>query len=1105
MGDQEKNQTPIFTNQDSIIDEPLTLPGSSWQGKQIGRYKIEKFLGAGGMGVVLKAHDPELNRTVAIKVLQTADEVLRQRFLREARSQARVEHSHLCRIFDTGEHNGQPFIVMQYIEGQDLKHACPSMSIEEKAKVIKEAAEGLQAAHTVGLIHRDVKPSNILVERGAADEWIPFVTDFGLAREQAEEGLTETGAVLGTPQYMSPEQVQGEVRKLDRRTDVYSLGATLYEILAGEPAFGGVSTVQVLVNVIMADPLPLRQRCPHIPTDLATIVMKCLNKNPLHRYQSARALADDLGHFLDGEPITARPISLPGRVAIKVRRHKAVAVTLGLAFLLVAGFAGYALRTWRNAREQATLAERFGTQAKEIESIMRFAYLLPLHDVRPEKAMVRKRMKGIEDSIRTMGPDAAAFGHYALGRGYLTLHEFRPALRELTLAGEGGPQIPQVKFALGRVLGELYKEAKENVSRIDNPEERNARQKEIDVKYRDPAVRFLEASRGVKGESPAFVQGLMAFYQGSHEESIRYARQAASEIPWLYEARALEGEAWLEIGVRKAAKGEYKDAFENWKKADMALQQAMGVARSDGSVFEAYERLWGEEMIYGESSGQLPEDAFKKAGEACRIALAADPENAWMYCLQSRLFSNWAGHLLDHGENPGESIRKALDSAQTSVKLDPSSEWPLIEIGGICIVQAYDETCRGVDPRHTLDLGIQSLQQASRINPNSSEIADGLGNLYEILADFEFSHGDDPRPSIDQAVAAFEKAIRTDPGKASLFNNLGYLLGLRGQFERERGIDPAPSYHRALVQYHRASEAMPEDYTAANGTGLTQGYLSVLEMKAGKDPRPLLTQAVQELERATRMNPHAFSTWLNLGFTYFLESEYELSQGLDPRPSVDRAIAMYRHSLSIDPKDYYSLRDMASVLKIRGEFEYRHNIDPTPSLDGARKALRQAHEINPKDLQVFFRESKVECLGARWALRQGKSPRPFFAKAESACEQSLVLSSGKDFLFQGAAEMWRLESEWLLQEKRAAQDALARGIAMASSALQLNPRNDAALAEQGVLRLLQAKQMRDPAGRTESVRLAESDLSAALRMNLLLKRTYGPYLEQARLMMRGKH
>ncbi|HYS11264.1 MAG TPA: protein kinase [Myxococcales bacterium] len=320
-------------------NEPTT-PGSSTPGieraEESDRYEIREAIGSGGMGQVYKAFDRKLKRLVALKFVRGADPVQERRFLQEAQAQARVDHAHVCRVYEVGRISNQPYIAMQHIEGKTLREAASSLSFVAKLALMRDVAEAVHAAHQTGLVHRDIKPQNILVEQNP-DGPRPFVTDFGLARDVRSPGDTAEGAVLGTPQYMAPEQANGDLRALDARTDVYGLGATLYEVLTARPPFEGGSQLQILFRMIHEDPKPPRKLAAGMPADAESVVLKCLEKDPARRYPTAKALADDLSRILAGEPVQARRPGALERLWRKARRHKvsvaalaALALTLGL-------------------------------------------------------------------------------------------------------------------------------------------------------------------------------------------------------------------------------------------------------------------------------------------------------------------------------------------------------------------------------------------------------------------------------------------------------------------------------------------------------------------------------------------------------------------------------------------------------------------------------------------------------------------------------------------------------------------------------------------------------------------------------------------------------
>jgi serine/threonine protein kinase len=280
-------------------------------------FEILGVLGQGGMGIVYKARQTPLARLVALKMIRAGAYAKPQelsRFRREAEVTARLQHPNIVQIYEVGEHEGCPYVVLEYVEGGNLAQQLDGTPLPERraAEVMLTLARAVQHAHERGILHRDLKPGNVLV---AADGTLK-ITDFGLAKRlDADLGETRTGAVLGSPSYMAPEQAEGRVHDLGPATDIYSLGAMLYQLLTGRPPFRARTTLETLEQVRTQDPLPPTALQPCLPRDLETICLKCLEKNPRHRYPSAQALAQDLQCFLDGEPISARSLTLLERVS----------------------------------------------------------------------------------------------------------------------------------------------------------------------------------------------------------------------------------------------------------------------------------------------------------------------------------------------------------------------------------------------------------------------------------------------------------------------------------------------------------------------------------------------------------------------------------------------------------------------------------------------------------------------------------------------------------------------------------------------------------------------------------------------------------------------
>ncbi len=311
-------------NQDAARGSAPTPP--PLEGKQLfGEYELLEEIARGGMGVVYKARQIDLNRIVALKMILAGklagpEEV--QRFHTEAKAAAQLHHPNIVAIYEVGEIGGQHFFSMEYVPGKTLAALTHDGALPGKvaSAYLEDAAHGLHYAHQCGILHRDLKPANIMLD----DKGRPKITDFGLAKVmpatnpglklRASNEVTKTGIVMGTPSYMAPEQAQGQTRDLTAACDVYGLGAVLYELITGRPPFKAESHLETILQVLNQDPVPPRLLNRNVDADLETICLKCLEKDPTHRYPDAESLAQDLRRYQDDEPITARSFNLLDRL-----------------------------------------------------------------------------------------------------------------------------------------------------------------------------------------------------------------------------------------------------------------------------------------------------------------------------------------------------------------------------------------------------------------------------------------------------------------------------------------------------------------------------------------------------------------------------------------------------------------------------------------------------------------------------------------------------------------------------------------------------------------------------------------------------------------------
>ncbi|MFO0967817.1 MAG: serine/threonine-protein kinase [Gemmataceae bacterium] len=335
-------------------------------------YEILGPLGGGGMGVVYRARHLDLNRLVALKTILSGGETragLVRRFRGEAEAVARLQHPHIVQIFDFGEADGVPYFTMELVEGVDLRQALRAKPLPDRvaAGLVETLARTMHVVHGHNIIHRDLKPANILLrgQAGAAEGLHPLISDFGLAKPLDDAGQTGAGTIVGTPSYMAPEQARPGKQAVGPATDVYALGAILYECLVGRPPFRAESALDTIYLVLEADPVAPRVLQPKLAADLETICLKCLHKDPARRYATALELAEDLKRYRDGVPIRARPAGPLERGWKWVRRHPRLVLATTTIFLaLLTGILGVTYGLFEAWREQER-AEREETRAKE--------------------------------------------------------------------------------------------------------------------------------------------------------------------------------------------------------------------------------------------------------------------------------------------------------------------------------------------------------------------------------------------------------------------------------------------------------------------------------------------------------------------------------------------------------------------------------------------------------------------------------------------------------------------------------------------------------------------------------------------------------------------
>ncbi len=949
-GDDRTPQTRLQPGPEPPFHLRVTLDELDWDTgfpvRHWDRYSFVELIGKGGMGHVYKALDPRLGRPVALKFLHRDEPQVVQRFTREAQVQARVHHENVCQVYEVGEAGGHPYIAMQYVAGPSLKEIRDVLRTRDVVEIMVDVADALHAAHRIGLIHRDVKPANILVERTADGAWRPFVVDFGIAREMASHDLTATGMVVGTPAFSAPEQVRGDGSRLDERGDVYSLGATMYWLLTGQAPFTG-SVPDMLVDQASSEPVPPHRLVDGIPVDVETIVLKCLEREPERRYSTAREVSEDLRRFLNREPVTARRTGPAYRMVKRIRRHPAVSATVAVFLVALLLLAGVHLRSQWVARQRTALVQRLVEEVKEIEGLMRIASMMPLHDRRTEEVAIRTRLDSINAEMLRLGDLAAGPGHYALGRGHLVLGDDDTAIEHLRKAIAAGYDSPSVSYALGLALSHVYQRELEEARRLDDPELRAAARRELESGLRAEALSHLNRARDLDIDSSSYVEGLIAFVEGRLDDALDKARAATRTVPWLYEGYTLEGDVLVARATDKRFRGDYDGALADLELAGSAYRRATDLARSDAQVYEGDCERWLQVLETSLRRGSPTERAYLEGQTACGLALEVDPRRASVHDRLARLHWRWADHQHDTGGDPSPTLERAVSSARRAIELAPDSARAYHTLGGALTVTGLVAGEQGRDPLPALTEATASLERAVEVAPDMVVAHDDLGYVWERRARFEMAAGEDPRPSLERAVDSYRRAIELRPTYANAFNNMGIALWRRAVYELRAGSDPEPSLDAAFDAYQRALELNPNYAYAYANRGLAARTAAVVAFNHGEDPSPWLDRARESLRTALEINDQIHWCYPEQAAVELLAARWEASQGGDPGAFLAAAEHSAAAAIAIRPTSAVAHQTLGEVSRWRAALLTLGSSELEREVSQGLLATARALELNP--------------------------------------------------------------------------------------------------------------------------------------------------------------
>ncbi len=893
----------------------------------------------------------------------------------------------------------------------------------------------------------------------------PVVMDFGLARDSSSaSNLTETGAVMGTPAFMSPEQARGNIRQLDRRTDVYSLGATLYELLTGRPPFDAIQMIDVILAVLNVTPKSPRELVCHLPADLEIITLKCLEKEPGLRYDSARALAEDIQRHIDGTRIMGRPAGLGYRLRRLGRRHKGLFILGIAATILILFLIGLGVRLKLQSLQQARLAHELGQNIKEIELFMRAAYFLPLHDVSREQATIRQRMVEFAEKLHHADAPTAAALHYALGRGHLVLREYPEAQSALEQAWAAGYRTPETRLALGLTLGERYRQEREQTQRMGSKRWAEEQERRLSAQYLRPALSYLEGTASGL-ETPSYIQGLLAFYHQDDVLALELSQRAQRETPWMAEPVKLEGDIYQAKGIKFLDRGLHSDGREQLIRAAERHHAASLINRSDSRMYEAEAVDWIRIMEVDDESGSAVTTGQVGALRATEQAMTAAPRGAAGFQLRAWAYWRTGFAKLYRGQDAEPDFSQSIDLAHKAISLNPQ-DWQSFYYYALAIAGTADaQEANGKDITALNQQAIEALKSSIRLNPNFAWTWNDLGLRYLNMFINQKQRGVYDDKKFAEVQMAFLEAARLDPLYANAFNNLTALYIEKAQYLVQYGAPIDEEMSHAIEFVKKSMDVKDNDYLSCLNESFIN--LQILEYHSliGTESKvlgPRIEQVNQSLQRCRALNSENVLLDRDYALFYLLRAKSEIISGGDPRRFIEAGLATIAAGEKRTPHNYDLLVGAARLHLLAG----------------------RVSQTNPSAAACFAR--------AVAAAERTVALRPSLAESHDLLCETLRSTA-----------VWRQEVAMRpLTQTTEAADWIERGLHECAAALAINPTRATAHGNRGVLLFLKARHQVSATLQQAAAGQAVGALTNALEINRWLSREFAPFLADAKRLMR---
>ncbi len=850
---------------------------------------------------------------------------------------------------------------------------------------------------------------------------------------------------MGTPGFMSPEQARGEVRTLDCRTDVYSLGATLYSVLAGSPPFDDETVVNILLKVMNEQAPSLHQKVPSIPKAIDTIVDKCLSKEPQQRYQTARALAEDLTRFLEQKRIIGRKVGLLQRLVWRAKNNRPLAAAVLAFCLTLLGSLGYGARTYlqgvqkeRMAKRQAELAQRLGAEMKDMEWLLRTARSMPIHDLNREKKIVRARMTALQTEFAGFGAAGRPLAHYALGRGHMGLHEYPEALKELEQAIAQGFVQGDAYYALGVVLGKHYEQAMYEARLAGGGDWAKKQLQEIEPKYLTPAIEALKQARAAKSVAPEYLEALIAFYQRDFDTTLKRAEVAQQAAPWLYEATKLQGDVHLERALQARDSGKYDEAEREFAAAVKQYTEAGAIGESDGEVFEGLAEAWVRTIEMAANRGQSTDAGYQSAVAASDKITMSEPNSITGHLKKSFAAMLTMG-LVGIGKSSTERVQQCLRETEAVLERQPE-------------------------------------------HPYARDVAADC-NLF--ASDLAQSKGDDPEPLLRKPMELLEPAVKRNPQFLWGLNDLATAYAALGVYLQSKGNAQAKQTFESSLMYAGRAMDLDAKYLTPIQNSLFLWARLISTANSESDLKQMIVRADELYSRCMKINDKYQMCNDNYLLVYARAAQRMMEGGLDPQAQLARAFEMQAQIAKLggaflDAEQYSALAhyvDASQKLKKRQS--------PGDALTEVEGALKRCFAQADKDAMCRTIAAQAEWVNAELqpdVKRKVSTLKEAQRKAEEATQSPEKTPEAWQVLAETHLRLARVDGVLLKDQ----ESHISQGLASVDRAMAINANHVPSRLTQGDLHLLRAQAQKPQESRRAAGLQAMQSYEQAMKLDPFL-------------------